>query len=85
MLWIEVNREKCNGCANCAKACPKGPRIWRMEKNSDQEKAVVVDASFCLLCGMCVTTCPTGAITITVGHDNYVSVLGAAGDSKGLK
>lgn len=79
MLQIEVNREKCNGCGNCARACPKSPRIWRMELNGSDKKAVVNDSSFCLLCGMCVTTCPTEAITIRFGQGNYVSVLGYSG------
>lgn len=80
MLEIDVNKEKCDGSGTCTRVCPKGPKIWRMEGNGRGKKAVVIDASFCLLCGMCVTMCPADAITIRVGHNNRVSILGASGE-----
>ncbi len=77
MFAIQVDMEKCNGCGACAKVCPKGPRIWRIEGAGAERKAVVVDPSFCLLCGMCVTICPTRAIRIEMGG-KLVSVLGTS-------
>jgi ferredoxin len=80
MFQIEVNREKCNGSGTCARVCPKGPKIWKIEGNGKSKKAYVIDASFCLLCGMCVTMCPVNAITISFGRDEHVSTLGTANE-----
>ncbi len=77
MLQIEVNTEKCNGSGTCERVCPKGPRIWRFEGTGKDKKAIVVDSSFCLLCGMCFTMCPVDAITIKVSNNDHVTILGA--------
>ncbi|MEE9611441.1 MAG: 4Fe-4S dicluster domain-containing protein [Desulfatiglandales bacterium] len=77
MLQIEVNEKKCNGSGTCLKVCPKGPRIWKMEGEGKDRKAIVVDKSFCLLCGMCFTLCPTDAITIRVANNDHEAILGA--------
>lgn len=61
---ISVDEGKCIGCRKCRGVCPKGFRIWGYVEKSNGVKAVVKDANFCLYCGMCVTVCPTEAITI---------------------
>lgn len=66
MFTITVKEKKCIGCKKCREVCPKGPRIWTYEDRSDGIKAVVKDANFCLYCGMCISTCPTAAITIKI-------------------
>ncbi|MEE8168740.1 MAG: 4Fe-4S binding protein [Candidatus Hydrothermarchaeales archaeon] len=76
MLQLEVDEEKCNGDGVCRKVCPKGPRIWRIEDTKQGRKAVILDPSFCLLCGMCVTRCPTNAIKIQIDSGDYISILG---------
>ncbi len=77
MLQIDVNKEKCNGSGTCERVCPKGPRIWKFEGTGKDKKAVVVDESYCLMCGMCFTMCPVDAITIRVGN-NHVSTFGGS-------
>jgi hypothetical protein len=64
MFKFEVNEEKCVGCKKCSRVCPKAFKIWAFENKSSGLKAVVKAPNFCLFCGMCVTVCPTKAITI---------------------
>ncbi|NNG21934.1 4Fe-4S binding protein [Telluria aromaticivorans] len=57
---IEVNRSACTLCMSCVGACPAGalqdgqgvPLLRFIEKN-------------CVQCGLCATTCPENAITLT--------------------
>ena len=78
-----VDEEKCTACGACAKACPKhvielrnkGPRSMRVfvscinhDKGPVAKKAC---AAACIGCGICVTTCTTGAIVL----DNNVAYI----------
>ncbi len=60
MFEITVLAKKCNGCGKCLDVCPKGPKLWKIEK----ERAVITDTSFCINCAACAAMCPTGAIKI---------------------
>ncbi|MBM4353293.1 MAG: 4Fe-4S dicluster domain-containing protein [Deltaproteobacteria bacterium] len=66
----EVAEEKCNGCNNCVRACPVqalSPGV-AAEDGSDKEKPPpVLDAGFCLGCGVCGTKCNRGAIRMERG------------------
>ncbi len=59
--YISLDKEKCNGCKNCATACPYGAVIF----NPDYEYPIICD-----LCStvsdvpQCVKYCPMGAIRI---------------------
>ena len=53
---IEIDREKCNGCGACARACHEG--AIGMENG----KAVLLRDDYCDGLGDCLPTCPTGAI-----------------------
>ncbi len=66
MPVIVVDPEKCIGSGICRSVCPKGPRIWSVEKRGGKLLCIVVDPSFCLNCKLCVTRCPTGAIVVRV-------------------
>lgn len=54
---IKINREKCNGCGLCAKACHEGA-IGMAEG-----KAALLREDYCDGLGDCLPACPTGAIT----------------------
>lgn len=54
---IEIDRDKCNGCGLCAKACHEGA-IGMIDG-----KAVLLRDDYCDGLGDCLPTCPTGAIS----------------------
>ena len=54
---IQIDKEKCNGCGICAKACHEGA-IGMAEG-----KAVLLREDYCDGLGDCLPACPTGAIT----------------------
>jgi len=50
----------CNGCGNCAKACPEKA----VEVKEDGDKfSVNVDRKLCTNCGKCIDVCYTGALS----------------------
>ncbi|MBP2144423.1 NAD-dependent dihydropyrimidine dehydrogenase PreA subunit [Methanococcus voltae] len=64
---IIVDKEKCTGCEKCYYACPKGPRIWKKDKDG---KFYAFDVSDCHNCKICVGKCPVDAITINMKKDD---------------
>jgi len=71
-----VDREKCTGCGNCIKACPKkiidlmpeDRLVYIRCKNPNKGKAVTSVCSVsCIGCGKCVKTCPFEAIAMEAG------------------
>jgi len=64
MIEIYVDPEKCTGCGQCIKVCPKGPRIFRLVEKNGKMVAEVLDRSFCIECTTCVMYCRPGAIRL---------------------
>jgi Pyruvate/2-oxoacid:ferredoxin oxidoreductase delta subunit len=66
MIDIFVDPEKCTGCGECIRFCPKGPRIYRIVGKNSQRVAEVLDRSFCTGCTTCITACKPGAIGLVL-------------------
>ncbi len=64
MIEIFIDEEKCTGCGECVRVCPKGPRIYRIAEKNGKKVAEVLDGSFCFGCTSCVTYCRPGAIKL---------------------
>ncbi|MFC1995254.1 4Fe-4S binding protein [Chloroflexota bacterium] len=63
LVW---SREKCTGCATCAKACPQGViqiiTSVDAEENRYEVDKYEVDTGYCISCGLCVEACPYNAL-----------------------
>lgn len=68
---IEIDKERCNGCGLCAKACHEGA-IAMVDG-----KAQLMREDYCDGLGNCLPVCPTGAIT-------FVEREAAAFDAKAV-
>ncbi|MCI5127637.1 MAG: 4Fe-4S dicluster domain-containing protein [Candidatus Electrothrix sp. AUS3] len=62
--WIvDINFEQCNGCAECATACPVDAiHIDRKKEGDKTIKRAILAEDACLGCGVCITKCNTGAL-----------------------
>ncbi|HII86166.1 TPA: 4Fe-4S binding protein [Candidatus Bathyarchaeota archaeon] len=65
MPKVEVDWTKCNGCGACADNCPALVfEVQELPDYTDSKKSVSVRADDCVLCMTCVSSCPTGAVTV---------------------
>ncbi|MFY9295696.1 MAG: hydrogenase iron-sulfur subunit [Caldicoprobacterales bacterium] len=83
--YVEVDASKCAFCYTCWRICPHAA----MTPDFDKEEPVMKNLNkACNLCGICVSLCPAGAITITGNLDEkleQVDSLSKTSDSKTLK
>ncbi|CAG0998976.1 MAG: 4Fe-4S binding protein [Candidatus Methanoperedens sp.] len=68
MIDIFIDEEKCTGCGECIRVCPKGPRIYRLIEKNGKKVAQVIDKSFCIGCTTCVSYCRPKAIRLERGY-----------------
>lgn len=70
LIW---NREKCTGCATCAKACHIGAIKITTSANLVANKYEVeeyrVDTGYCIQCGLCVEVCPFAALYMGYAYE----------------
>ncbi len=63
LIW---SREKCTGCATCAKTCPQGAielvTATNVADNKYEVEKYQVDTGYCIQCGLCVEACPYDAL-----------------------
>ena len=70
LVW---SREKCTGCATCAKSCPQGAiqittSVYAEENKYEVEK-YEVDTGYCISCGLCVEACPFDAVYMGYAYE----------------
>jgi formate hydrogenlyase subunit 6/NADH:ubiquinone oxidoreductase subunit I len=70
LVW---SREKCTGCATCAKACPQGAieivTSTDMTENKYKVETYRVDTGYCIMCGLCVEACPYDAVFMGYSYE----------------
>lgn len=68
LVW---DRDRCTGCATCAKSCPQGS-IEIVTSRGDNNYVVEkfeVDTGRCIFCGLCVESCPYEALFIGLRYE----------------
>ena len=70
LVW---DKERCTGCATCAKSCPQGAIQIITSVNTEENKYVVekfeVDNGHCIFCGLCVESCPYEALFMSYDYE----------------
>ena len=70
LIW---DKERCTGCATCAKTCPQGVIEIVTSTNLVENKYVVekyeVDTGYCIQCGLCVEACPYEALFMGYAYE----------------
>lgn len=65
MAKIKIDWTKCNSCGTCVDNCPVMVfELQDLPDYPDSKKAVAVRPNDCILCMVCVTSCPNGAIIV---------------------
>jgi DNA-directed RNA polymerase subunit D len=65
---ITIDKEKCEECAKCAEACPRG--ILEFDEKKNEVK--ILDIENCSTCKTCVNTCESGAITVEGEEGKFI-------------
>jgi NAD(P)H-quinone oxidoreductase subunit I len=70
LIW---SRERCTGCATCAKTCPQGAIVivtaTNMSNNKYEVEKYEVDTGYCIQCGLCVEACPYDALFMGYSYE----------------
>jgi ferredoxin len=63
---VLVDWNKCNGCGACVNNCPVSVfELQDLPNYLDSKKSVPIRANDCIMCMTCVTSCPSGGVTVT--------------------
>ena len=70
LIW---SRERCTGCATCAKTCPQGAieivTATNLADNKYEVQTYRVDTGYCIQCGLCVEACPYDALFMGYSYE----------------
>ena len=70
LIW---DKNKCTGCATCAKTCPQGViqivTSVSAEENKYKVEKFEVDMGYCIFCGLCVEACPYEALFMGYAYE----------------
>ena len=70
LIW---SKERCTGCATCAKTCPQGViEIVTSTEPRNNKYAVETyeaDTGYCIQCGLCVEACPFDALYMGYAYE----------------
>lgn len=69
LVW---SKEKCTGCATCARTCPQGVIRIVTSPGEDNRYSVdvfEVDTGYCISCGLCVESCPYDALFLGYAYE----------------
>ena len=70
LVW---SRDRCTGCVTCAKTCPQGVIQITTSVDPVENKYTVekyeVDTGYCIFCGLCVESCPYGALFLGYAYE----------------
>lgn len=61
VVTLELDQNKCTGCAMCIEVCPHN--VLKVENR----KASIIDRDSCMECGACAKNCPAAAISVQAG------------------
>ena len=59
MYIVTIDAETCEGCGECAKACPASIIVMK-----DHKAEVAGNTDECLGCESCVAICPSKSVTL---------------------
>ncbi len=69
LVW---DKERCTGCATCAKSCPQGNIEIVTSKGAENAYVVEkfeLDSGRCIFCGLCVESCPYDALFLGMDYE----------------
>lgn len=69
LVW---DKERCTGCATCAKSCPQGNIEIVTSKGTENNYVVEkfqLDSGRCIFCGLCVESCPYEALFLGMEYE----------------
>lgn len=67
-FYATLNSNSCAGCQTCSERCQMNAIIF----DAKTKKAVSIDETRCIGCGLCVTTCKTGSLKLKKKEDVFI-------------